>query len=179
MDSFDNHRIASFGDSTVTIWDIRKFLQPIMAFSERDALADGAKTKQGSSYINIEFSSTRRGTIATLEKESTYVRFWDLTESRVSALDGSVIGGGGSSDGETNKNSREYNRGARRSWANLPWPGGGEKERLQHHGHPSKEGDLTSSMELLQNQQTFVLSDTHRSKLFLHPMYCVIWMNMH
>jgi hypothetical protein len=150
-----------------------------MTFSERDALADGAKIKQGSSYINIEFSSTRRGTIATLEKESTYVRFWDLSESRASALEGSVVGGGGSSDGETNKSSRESNRGARRSWANLPWPAGGEKGTTATPGHPSKEGDLASSLELLPSQQTFVLSDTHRSKLFLHPIHFMTWMNVH
>lgn len=133
-----------------------------MTFSEGDALADGARTKQGSGYVNVEFSSTRRGTIATLEKESTYVRFWNLIESKGSPLEGSVVGGG-SSDGETNKSSRESSRGARRSWANLPWPGGGEKERH----HPSKEVDLNSSLEPLPNHQIFVLSNTHRSKLRL------------
>jgi hypothetical protein len=175
VDSFDSHRIASFGESTVTIWDIRKFLQPTISFSERDALADGARTKQGFGYINIEFSSTRRGTIATLEKESTYVRFWDLAESRAIALEGSVVGGGGSSDGET-KSSKESSRGARRSWANLPWPGGGDKERFQHHGHPSKEADLSSSLELSPSLHSFVLSDTHRSKLFLRSILLMICM---
>lgn len=177
VDPFDPHRIATCAESTVTIWDIRKFLQPIMTFSEKDALADGARIKQGSGYTNIEFSSTRRGTIATLEKESNYVRFWDLAESRISTLEGNIVSGG-SSDGETNKSSREYNRGARRSWANLPWAGGGEKERL-HQRHPSKEVDLSSSLELLPSQQSFVLSDTHRSKLFLHPIHSITCMNVH
>ena len=165
VDSFDPHRLASFCDSTVTVWDIRKFLQPLLTFSEGDAHADGARTKQGFGYMNVEFSGTRRGAIATLGKESTYVRFWNLTESKAGALEGSIVGGGGSSDGETNKSSRESSRGARRSWANLPWPGGGEKERS--HDHPLKELDLNSSMELLPNHQIFVLSNTNRSKLCL------------
>jgi len=154
-DPFDPHRIASFSDSTVTVWDLRKFLQPLMVFSERDALADGARVKPGSTYSNIEFSSTKRGTIATLEKDSVYVRFWDLSESRVSGLEG----GSGSSDGETNKSSRDSSRAARRSWAaNIPWPSIGEK------GSSPKEKDLSSSVELLPIQQSFVLADTRRSK---------------
>ena len=168
IDPFDSHRIASFSDSTVTVWDVRKFLQPFMVFSERDALADGATVKPGFTYSNIEFSSTKRGTIATLEKDSVYVRFWDLSESRVSGLEGSVMGGGGSSDGETNKSSRESSRSARKSWAaTIPWPTTGEKDRLQYHGSSPKERDLSSSVELLSTQQTFVLADTRRSKSFL------------
>ena len=93
-----------------------------LIFSERDALADGAWTKPGASYSNIEFSSTRKGTLATLENDSTCVRFWDLAESRVSALNG------GSSD-ETNKSSRDSNRASKKSWAAIPWPSGGEKEK--------------------------------------------------
>ncbi len=161
-DPLDSHRIASFGDSAVTIWDVRKIMQPLLIFSERDALADGAWTKPGASYSNIEFSSTRRGTLATLEKDSTYVRFWDLAESRVGTLDGGAVGGGGSSDGETNKSSRDSNRASRKSWAAIPWPSGGEKEKQQHL---SKEKDLSSSLELLPSQQNFVLADTRRSKL--------------
>jgi hypothetical protein len=133
-----------------------------LIFSERDALADGAWTKPGASYSNIEFSSTRRGTLATLERDSTYVRFWDLAESRAGALNGSAVGGGGSSDGETNKSSRDSNRASRKSWAAIPWPSGGEKEKQQHI---SKEKDLPSSLELLPSQQHVVLADTRRSKL--------------
>ena len=163
-DPLDPHRIASFGDSAVTIWDVRKIMQPLLIFSERDALADGVWTKSGAScYSNIEFSSTRRGTLATLEKDSTYVRFWDLAESRVGALNGSAVGGGGSSDGETNKSSRDSNRASRKSWAAIPWPSGGEKEKQQQH--ISKEKDLPSSLELLPSQQNIVLADTRRSKL--------------
>jgi len=141
-DPLDPHRIASFGDSAVTIWDVRKILQPLLIFSERDALADGAWTKPGaSSYSNIEFSSTRRGTLATMEKDSTYIRFRDLAEPRVGALNGTV-GGGGSSDGVKAPGIRI---GLRKSWAAIPWPSGGEKEKQQHI---SKERDLPSSLEL-------------------------------
>lgn len=155
-DSFDSHRIASFGDSSVTIWDVRKLMQPLLVFSERDALADGAWSKPGATYANIEFSSTRRGTLATLEKNSTYVRLWDLAESRVGTLEGGIVEGGGSSDGETNKSFKESNRASRKSWA-VPWPSGSEKQQQS-----SKEKD-PSSLELLPSQQKFVLADTRRS----------------
>jgi len=140
-DPFDPHRIACFGDATITIWDARRLNQPLLMFAERDALADGARIKPGSALANIEFSSTRRGCLATLERDSTYVRFWDLTKSRV-PVDVSATGGGGSSDGET-RSSRESNRGTRLSWAaNMPLPTG--SVQLQ----PSPKESLSSSLEL-------------------------------
>ncbi|KAJ3504260.1 hypothetical protein NLJ89_g8024 [Agrocybe chaxingu] len=154
-DPFDDHRVACFGDGVITVWDSRKLTQPLLTFSERDALADGAKIRPGSIYANIEFSSTRRGCLATLEKDAAYVRFWDILESRIQAIEGSVTGGG-SSDGEA-KSSRESSRATRRSWApTLPWP----SSQTQHS---PKERDLTSSVEL-SNQPSLVLADTRRSE---------------
>jgi WD40 repeat protein len=151
-DPFDPHRIATFGDATVTIWDARRFNHPILTFSERDAIADGARIKPGALYANVEFSSTRRGCIATLEKDSSYVRFWDLAESKASTVEGSVTGGG-SSDGETSR-SRDSVRVTKRSWAaNLPWPAGGSQQT------PSPRETLDSS-----TQRSFVIADTRRSK---------------
>ena len=159
-DPFDPHRIACVGDAAITIWDARRLNQPLLMFSERDAIADGARIKPGSTYANIEFSSTRRGCLATLERDSTYVRFWDLTESRTYIPDLSVRGGG-SSDGET-RSSRESNRATRRSWAaNLPWP------TASGHSQPSPRDSLTNSLELPPSQPSFVLADTRRSRFFL------------
>ena len=159
-DPFDPHRIACVGDAVVTIWDARRLNQPLLMFSERDALADGARIKPGSSYANIEFSSTRRGCLATLERDSTYVRFWDLTQSRTYIPDPSFKGGG-SSDGDT-RSSRESIRGARRSWAaNLAWPTGTGQSQS------SPKDSLSNSLELPPSQPSFVLADTRRSRSFL------------
>jgi len=149
-DPFDPHRIACFGDASITVWDARKLNQPTLTFSERDALADGARIRPGSVYANIEFSSTRRGCLATLEKDSSYVRFWDIAESRIHGIDDSQTGG---SDGD--KSSRESSRAARRSWAaNLPWPTGGERQ------NPSPK---ETSVDI-PSQQSSVLADTRRSE---------------
>jgi len=153
-DPFDPHRVACFGDGVVSVWDARKILQPLLMFSERDAIADGAKLRPGSLYTNIEFSTTRRSCLATLEKDSSYVRFWDLAEVRMHSTEGSVGGGGGSSDGEA-KTPRDSTRAPKRSWAaNLPWPAG-DKQQFS-----AKERDVSE----LSSQSSFAVSDTRRSK---------------
>lgn len=164
-DPFDPHRIACYGDSTVTIWDARRLTHPVLQFTERDALADGAVMRIGATMGNIEFSSTRRGCLATLEKESDYVRFWDVLESRVPGVEGSVVGGG-SSDGETSR-SRDSMRLPKRSWANLPWPTGGSYQ------NQSPKETLSSSVELPM-QRSFVLSDTRRSKCLSTATYSIL-----
>jgi hypothetical protein len=59
----------------------------------------------------VEFSSTRRGTLATLEKDATHVRFWDLLDIQPKAVTDDKI------------QSREPSRirVPRKSWTNLPW----------------------------------------------------------
>ena len=152
-DPFDSHRVACFGDNLVSIWDARKLHQPLLMFSERDAVADGAKIRPGSMYTNIEFSTTRRSCLATLEKDSSYVRFWDLAEVRMPSLDGSMTGGG-SSDGET-KSLRDSTRASRRSWAaNLPWPAG-DKQQFS-----PRDRDMFE----LSSQSSFTVADTRRSE---------------
>lgn len=157
-DSFDPHRLACYGDSTISILDSRKINQPIMTITERDALADGARTRFGSLYSGIEFSSTRRGCLASLEKDGPYVRFWDITESKAISLEGSLIKDGGSSDGETNRSSKDSRSAARRSWANLAWPTGGDRQQ-----GPQRERE-PSVTDILPNQTSYVLCDTRRSK---------------
>lgn len=78
IDPFDPNRIACFGeDGTVRIWDCRRFTSPLLTFTERDAVADGANPRGPYAISGIEFSSSRRGTLATLEKDAMAVRFWD------------------------------------------------------------------------------------------------------
>lgn len=159
-DPFDPYRVACFGDGVVNVWDARKLHQPLLIFSERDAIADGTRFRPSSVYTNIEFSSTRRGCLATLEKDSSYVRFWDLAEVQRHSAEGSVAGGGKISEGEI-RDSRDSTRASRRSWAaNLPWPTG-DKQQLS-----PKERDIFE----LSSQSSFAISDTRRSRssLFLY-----------
>lgn len=143
-DPFDPHRIASFGDGLISLWDSRKLSQAVMSFTEREATADGAFLRPGAGYTGIEFSATRRGMLAALERDSSYVRFWDVMSAKARIFDD------GSMDG---RGSRELGRVSRRSWANLPWPSASGHHHTQHS---PKESDL---------QPSLVLTDTRRSKL--------------
>jgi len=105
-DPFVPNRIATFGDGVVSVWDSRRLSQPILTFSEHDAYGDGAKPYSNPS--TLEFSPIRRGTIATLEKDSTHVRFWDLQEAQFHEV--------------TNERSRDSSvSGGRTSGGKLSW----------------------------------------------------------
>ena len=152
-DPFDPYRVACFGDSVVNVWDTRKLLQPLLTFSEKDSIAGGARLRPGSVYANIEFSSTRRGCLATLEKESSYVRFWDLLEVKMHSAEENMAGVARVPESENKSSPRDSNRASRRSWAaNLPWPAGDKQ--------PSpKQKDMAE----LSSQSSFTVSDTRRS----------------
>ena len=108
-DPFVPTRIATFGDGIVSIWDHRRLPQPILTFSEHDAYGDGAKPYLNpSTFSTIEFSSVRRGTIATLEKDSVHVRFWDLQEAQFREV--------------AKERSRDSSTGGRTSGGKLSWP---------------------------------------------------------
>ena len=136
----DANQIACCGDATVTIWDVRRLSNPLLTFSEKEAAADGARPRPGSVIHHIEFSSTRRGQLAAMEKDATYVRFWDIQHAQA---------GNGPSDGDRSRDS-SHSRVLRRSWTNLPWatPASGIKQM---------------SLEL-QEPSVFVLADTRKSK---------------
>jgi WD40 repeat protein len=141
----DANQVACCGDATVTIWDVRRLSNPLLTFSEREAAADGARPRPGSTIHRIEFSSTRRGQLAAMEKDATYVRFWDLLH--VQAIDGP-------SDGDQSRDS-SHSRVLRRSWTNLPWAtsASGIKQTLSEQQEPS----------------VLVLADTRRSKPVTYP----------
>jgi WD40 repeat protein len=146
-DPFDPHRIACFGDGMVTVWDARKLHLPLLSFTEHDAAADGARlrTRQNGGYVGIEFSSTRRGMLASLEKDATHIRFWDMVGSQphLYTLDGMAL--------DENK-AREVGKSGRRSWTNLSWHAG------QHQALPSPKEQSEAAFGSL------VLHDTRRSR---------------
>ena len=148
-DPFDAHRIASFGDGLVSVWDARRLTSPLLTFTEKDARADGARVRSGANaiYTSIEFSSIRRGTLATLEKDATCVRFWDLTRTQTFSWDGS-------SDGDSAREASR-SRPPRMSWATLPWTAGSSGNQSQLS---SKDSDTHSP------EYHLVLSDTRRSE---------------
>ncbi|OBZ70568.1 hypothetical protein A0H81_09441 [Grifola frondosa] len=117
-DPFDAHRVACFGDNVVTVWDTRRFTQPLLTFTEKDAGADGARLRQNAVLTTVEFSSTRRGMLATLEREASHVRFWDLQQAHIAE---------GTPEGSRSRSrdSSHSGKGTRLSWANpssmLPW----------------------------------------------------------
>lgn len=114
-DPFDPYRIGCFGDGQITIWDARKTLQPVLTFTERDGSADGARPRPNSSYSVIEFSSHRRGVLASMEKDATYVRFWDIMEGSSMKVE--------ESGGDRLRDPSPLMQQPKRSWANLPWSG--------------------------------------------------------
>lgn len=152
-DPFDPHRIACFGDSMITVWDARKLPHPLLSFTECDAAADGARPRaeQNGGYGGIEFSSTRRGMLASLEKDASIVRFWDMVgvQPPMYTFDGAVL---------DESKTREVGKVGRRSWANLPWPAG------QHQTPPSPKEQSEAALA------SVVLHDTRRTKAFTRAL---------
>ncbi|KAK1232312.1 hypothetical protein PQX77_004563 [Marasmius sp. AFHP31] len=215
-DPFDSHRVASWGDGVVSIWDTRNLGGgPQLTFTERDGTADGgvllstqlttsasttslaslprkggglmsstAPERSPPPYTSLEFSANRRGRLATLGKDASYVRLWDILEASVSsawsysqtdvtshASAGDLISGaegkGSLSRGRLlrdreNSIGRDPLPGARkqtlslskRSWANFPSWGGRA---------PSPSIDRERSGDSATVSKSFVLSDTRRT----------------
>ncbi|CAL1705967.1 unnamed protein product [Somion occarium] len=150
-DPFDPHRIASFADSVVSIWDTRRLTQPLLTFTEKDASADGARVRPNSALRTVEFSSVRRGLLATLDKEANHVRFWDLRQAEVV---------GRTPDGRISRDSSQSTRATRLSWANpssmLPWA----SSVNSHVSTPPTPSDHNRAPYQL------ILADTRKTKNF-------------
>jgi len=146
----DPHQIACCGDGIITVWDARRLPHPLLTFTEKDAAADGARPRAGSFVNHIEFSSSRRGLLAAHEKDSSYVRFWDLRQAQ---------GSESNSDGERSGESSQ-SRAAKRSWA--PWTAGSAGA-----GNGMRHGNVESQEAL-----ALVLSDTRKS-VFLVFLSCM------
>ncbi|KAJ6627385.1 hypothetical protein B0H10DRAFT_2161088 [Mycena sp. CBHHK59/15] len=154
-DPYDPHRIGTFGDGFISIWDARKIAPaPLLSFTEKDAAADGALSRLSSVYAGIEFSSTRRGTLAALHRDASYVRFWDMLGANRAPEGGST-----SSDGDAGESSSMSSRLTRKSWtAGLPWTAGPTSSLSLYQGASQTSKDLESS--------SLVLCDTRRTRLF-------------
>jgi hypothetical protein len=162
----DPHQIACCGDGVITVWDARRLPHPLLTFTEKDAAADGARTRPGASaapagFVNhIEFSSSRRGVLAAQEKDTSYVRFWDLQQAQAQGNDGFFTDGEryGFGFGE----GAQYRVAKRSSWA--PWIAGAGA------GGP---GMRPSSVEP-QEAMALVLSDTRKSTFSTSILVCML-----
>lgn len=146
-DPFEPHHLAATGDGVVTLWDVRKLPVQLLTFSERDALADGTRTQNGGvrRVSDLEFSSVRRGLLATLGQDASYVRFWNVIKTE-------------SFDVPPTPYASDMTRTPKMAmWANaLPWSVSGGTHNVPAH---SAQSPTSSSHSL-------VLSDTRKSRRF-------------
>ena len=84
-DPFDNHRVACFGEASVSVWDSRRFNSSLVTFSSKDATGDGESPSISDTFIDAGFSPVRRGMLATLTRDASHVRFWDLQRTSPSS----------------------------------------------------------------------------------------------
>lgn len=116
-DPFEPFRIGTFGDGAATIWDARRMTHPLLTFTAKDASADGAGAgararTHPSGFAHMEFSSVRRGVLATLERDATHVRFWEMQQFDL--VDRSPE----RERSHSRDSTQSYGRTARLSWAN-------------------------------------------------------------
>jgi len=82
MDPFHDNRMASCSDDgNVKIWDVRNASEPILSFYT------GPKTVQQSSstLVRIQFSPQRAGQLASLTKDASCLKVWNIQEGTVGA----------------------------------------------------------------------------------------------
>ncbi|EIW63592.1 uncharacterized protein TRAVEDRAFT_43879 [Trametes versicolor FP-101664 SS1] len=168
-DPFDEHRVACFGDAIVSIWDTRRFTQPVLTFTARDASADGVNgTPTGNTgargksntpasaathLTHVEFSSTRRGTLATLERDADYVRFWDVVQAQFAepAVETS----------RSRDSSQSGGKAVRSSWVKSWSTSGSAPSQSSMPPPPIPSNDVA--------QYNLILADTRRTKTFSRP----------
>ncbi len=146
-DPFEPHHLAAAGDGLVTVWDVRKLPTPLLVFSERDALADGTRIQSSGvrRVTYLEFSSVRRGVLATLSQDASYVRLWNVIKTELF-------------DAPPTIRASDVTRTPKMSWTNatsiLPWS--------------ASSGSLTvttdSSQPSSNASYSLVLSDTRKCK---------------
>lgn len=164
-DPFDPWRVGCFGDGVATVWDARRMSHPLLTFTEKDAAADGgggagSRARAHPAYVHMEFSTVRRGVLATLEREASHVRFWDLQQFN-------VVDREPDRERSHSRDSTQSSRAPRLSWANpsniLQWSASGGSQASSVPATP---------VEGPRSQNQVVLSDTRRSESFIiieHP----------
>ena len=152
-DPFDSNHIACYGDTSVSIWDARMISNALLTFSCKDASADG--DRQSGPFTKIEYSTVRRGVLATLTQDSQHVRFWGTEQTASSE---NTSGGNESTNKNAAQESSRTIKPSRYSWPSpstiLPWSSSSEQNRSS-----SSVNAYTDKMKHI------VLSNTFQSKL--------------
>lgn len=152
------HRIATAGDNVVTIWDARKLPTPLLTFTGRDAMGDGAKGQNGP-VAEIEFSTVRHGVLTTLLKDTSHVRFWDILTA-----DATTMSPAQGKSGDLPGQIQPQQRTPKLSWSNptsmLSWGGSAAAGSAVPPGLTSiAQGDQQTAISY-----NLVLAGTRRSK---------------
>ncbi|KAI0220830.1 GATOR complex protein MIOS [Lamellibrachia satsuma] len=71
VDPYFKHRLASFSEGQVTIWDTRNFDKPVLTIQESKHI------------IKLEWSPTRCGLLACLAKDSPVIKLYDIQHTSV------------------------------------------------------------------------------------------------
>ncbi|GAA5969640.1 hypothetical protein JCM3765_000607 [Sporobolomyces pararoseus] len=82
---FNSQQFISHGDDgVVRLWDLRKPMDPLLSFSEAEAGAVPTVSRRSGAPLKplgeINWDPQRSGIIATLEKDSSFVRVWNLVD---------------------------------------------------------------------------------------------------
>ncbi|KAJ3408111.1 hypothetical protein HDV05_005144 [Chytridiales sp. JEL 0842] len=99
-DPFDPLRFASYGESTVALWDMRKTAEPVWSFETPWNRLGGVG--------HLQFSGERRGCLSAVGKEGKEVLVWDVRVGGILSSSGGVGGeetssaieSGGKGDGD-------------------------------------------------------------------------------
>jgi len=148
-DPFEPHHLAAAGDGIVTLWDVRKLPAALLIFSERDALADGSRIQSSGMrrVTDVQFSSVRRGVLATLVQDASYVRLWNVTKTEPLGAPPTT-------------HATDVTRTPKMSWTNatsmLPWGASG--------GTPSVSVTTDNEQSSPNASYSLVLSDTRKCR---------------
>ncbi|KAI0041298.1 hypothetical protein FA95DRAFT_1526764 [Auriscalpium vulgare] len=161
-DPSDLNRLAAAGEGVVTIYDTRKLSAALLSFTPRQVVSDGARSPNASFGVSeLEFSSVRRGLLATLEKDSSVVRLWNVLQTE--AVDSQTTTDRPRS-GDANSNPIKT---PKLSWSNptsmLPWTASTGSQKSQN---PSSELPTPAPSA----PYSLVLSDARKTKRFRLPI---------
>ncbi|KIJ49393.1 hypothetical protein M422DRAFT_777349 [Sphaerobolus stellatus SS14] len=168
-DPFDPNRFACFGDDgAVRVWDIRRFSAPVLTFSERDAgagaSAGAGRTGVANALVGLEYCKSRRGVLATLEKDGSVVRVWDTVRATILDEKGGEKGAYEAGNGEGGQGKEEGSKISK--LAKLAWTTGGTPSgEVQAQREGTKEGTKWGV-----RVEQLVLCNTKTSSRFLRPL---------
>lgn len=79
VDPFNENRVASFEESYIHLWDLRKFSESVLSIPT------------DSKPVRISFSKSRSGILASLDKDSSHLTLYDIQESSFKLRHSSTI----------------------------------------------------------------------------------------